>query len=402
MKLKDSPSLFSLPLLLSFNELAWITVFALVLAACLAWLNSKDKDDRITNNFQMIKRISSDLDKKEIENQYLRSQGRYFTNLEELSRKLDLTEANLKILQKENRNLLDAKNQFIYENKRLHEQIEDLIKSRDMALSDSRALLSQIQILMNSKSKNSLDVTNIQAVNQRLSNELAAISIEYQNLKQELYNFKKLHQQQDEAVAQDKRAVEGGIRQELLGLKGSMNNVVILLDRSASMKGNRWKSTIDVVESWLKYLPVKRCALITFNTSIELFPRYGMLDVEGITNNNRNLMIRAVRNLEPTGNTDTYTALSAAYSNYPDADTIILFTDGEPYVPPLNEPSEASGEHRMRISRKLQTEIIQLVDKQAKNIPINTVGVGKYYENKELTEFLINLSSRTGGVFLGR
>src|SRR5688500_12724921 len=66
---------------------------------------------------------------------------------------------------------------------------------------------------------------------------------------------------------------EKSIRKELVALEGNLNRVVILFDSSGSMKeGGRWEQAINVVKTWITYLPINECALIVFNNDLRVFP----------------------------------------------------------------------------------------------------------------------------------
>ena len=216
------------------------------------------------------------------------------------------------------------------------------------------------------------------------------------------------------------------VHRDLLNLKGRMNNVAILIDRSSSMEEkDRWANTMDVVAVWLKHLAIKKCVLILFDDVVESVPQRGLVEMNDA---NREVLVNRVRSLKPRGNTATVAAFRTVYDQYsgsnPDAvDTIILFTDGKPYVPlaasdpgrdgfghptqicPVcRRPIKAGGGvdkfSRDDVSRKLMVEALDLVRRHPR-IPINVVGLGDYFD-PEQSQFLLDLKEATGGAFLGR
>lgn len=206
---------------------------------------------------------------------------------------------------------------------------------------------------------------------------------------------------------------EGSLRQELLSLRGPMSNVVILLDRSASMKDSgRWDDALRVIESWIEHLPIERCAVIAFGSDCQAIPALGeFVDVGGSSEtapSARARLLRHVRALEPGGETAMVEALEWAYQ-FPGVDTLILFTDGEPLDPrranprkainPRREAELSSGERR-RIARVQVEEALALSRKHA-HIPINVVAVGDYFADWK-AQFLLGLARNTHGAFLGR
>ena len=209
-----------------------------------------------------------------------------------------------------------------------------------------------------------------------------------------------------------KKIGEGQVRTELLNLKGSLTNVVIVLDASASMqeKGRlqveRWTEARSVIEAWLNYLPIQRCGLVIFSDNCKPYtvnqlgrPEFWEMSV---ASNRRNL-IESIKNRDPDGNTATWSALINTYNYFPKVDTIILFTDGKPYVPRASSGNTRDGvgaPDAASISREEMKRVIELV-KQHPNIPINVVGLGDYFE-KEQANFLLELARITGGSFLGR
>lgn len=204
---------------------------------------------------------------------------------------------------------------------------------------------------------------------------------------------------------------EGQFRKELINLKGGLTNVVILLDASASMteKGRlqkpRWEEAQSVIEAWLKYLPIQRCALVIFSDVSKPYTTgpQGRPDFWEMSDASRTNLVQFIRRREPEGNTGTWSALVSTYNDFPKADTIILFTDGKPYVPRSNTGNTRDGigtSDAASISREEMKRVLALVSGHT-NVPINVVALGDYFE-KEQANFLLELCRTTGGSFLGR
>jgi len=179
--------------------------------------------------------------------------------------------------------------------------------------------------------------------------------------------------------------------QQVVGLKGDFHRVVIVIDRSGSMKyRHKWNESRAIIATWLKYLPVDECALVTFNDTVSTYPENGaFLDLHGPNREaNRGILLDRLNALKPEGNTNTLAALHRAYS-YGEVDTIILFTDGFP----------DSGSNRF--NQEMARAIYRLCQRHGTNVPINTVGLGKYFDRR-LEVFLRRLPELTGGTFVGR
>ena len=179
------------------------------------------------------------------------------------------------------------------------------------------------------------------------------------------------------------------VPQQLLGLEGRFDRVVFLLDRSSSMDekdrgdNDRWSESISTIETWLRYLPVKEVALITFGADIDEYPGGARFlpKKEGLES-----LIQKLQSMRPTGETKTMEALQRAYG-FRDVDAIFLFTDGM--------PNSAGGN-----ARDIR-DFVKSQRAQGCQIRIHTVGVGDYFK-QGLGEFLRGLAADTGGTFIGR
>jgi uncharacterized coiled-coil DUF342 family protein len=199
--------------------------------------------------------------------------------------------------------------------------------------------------------------------------------------------------------ADDRRRSElleqGRNDRELVGLKGEMQRVAILIDASGSMRqqGNggrdRWQEALKIVASWLTHLNMGECVLIVFSTHAQAFPSDGSLvDLRGEAGKaNRERLLQHLRSVSPGGWTDTLEALQKAYQYK--VDTILIFSDGAPSKVDTGVFDPA-----------LASQIFGLCQRH-KGIPINAVGLGNYFD-QEMANFLRNLAGITGGSFRGQ
>ncbi len=195
-----------------------------------------------------------------------------------------------------------------------------------------------------------------------------------------------------QAALEQKAQTERRVRSELIGLKGKLIRVAILFDGSQSMQeGGRWESGKKVMSDWLEYLDMEQCALVVFQDNVRMFPVNGtMLTLQGEDGIvNRSKMREFMQQIEPAGRTNTLAALKAAYS-LQDIDTIVLFTDGAPFI----------GTGTARSDPAMTQAIYELCATHA-DIPINAVGLGDYF-SPELSAFLLRVTEITGGTFVGR
>lgn len=188
---------------------------------------------------------------------------------------------------------------------------------------------------------------------------------------------------------------EAELRRQLLGLDGTLGRVVFVLDRSGSMdvKDNRtgrdrWSDAISTIDAWLRYLAVDEAALVVFSGGVDVFPpdgRWVAIPQEG-----PDPLLEGLKDLTPTGATNTLDALRRAY-RYPGVEVVILFTDGAPDTGRDGGVGTAE-------------DILRFVGNQkaaGSKVRIHTVGIGDYFSPR-MRDFLLRLSGETGGTFIGR
>lgn len=193
------------------------------------------------------------------------------------------------------------------------------------------------------------------------------------------------------------------IRKELLGLKGSFEKVVFVIDKSQSMKTDgRWDETCRIIESWLTYLNVGKCVFIQFNDQIQILQEKKgdskpYLHMRGLERaKNLKLIIKQFKAGKPRGNTRTLLALKKAIEYKPDS--IILFTDGAP------RGRHGIGKYAKRTShgrydKKQMEQILKICGEE--KIPVNIVALGDYFD-EEVCVFLRKLAEVTEGSFTGK
>ncbi len=197
---------------------------------------------------------------------------------------------------------------------------------------------------------------------------------------------------------QQQLLVETRINRELIGINGKLKRVAVVFDASGSMKeaagngagGDRWQEAQQIARTWLQHLDVDECVLIVYSSDVRTFPTDGtMAEVRGDEGEKaRNALLEELTKVEPKGWTNTLEALRTAY-DYEGVDSMILFSDGAPTNPNLG-----------RFDQGVADEIYALC-RQHKDVPVNTVGLGNYFDD-DLGTFLRSVASITGGTFLGR
>ena len=362
---RNSHSGFGLPLFISFNELAWLAVVGVVLIASPQLAKGKqqspnsqeEKKEQLQSpkqeQDQLEEKQKSEIDTlrkqlKETEQELAKAEDQVEKTKQKLeNEKTDNTSRNA-----ESRGKIDA----------LKKQLENREHELELALAEKHKLQDQLEKLRNQlkEAKQKLEVA--ESKNAEMLTKIDALE--------------KTAQNQPERMEQV-------VRKELLGLKGKLEHVGILLDRSASMKkGNRWEKSIQIVETWLNLLPIENCFLIPYNDTLFTFQTNKYLPVSGSNGErNRDWLIRQIRDIQPAGGTHILRALAKAYE-YHNLQTIILFTDGR----------SGSMEKIRQLCRN---------QKQRRGVTVNVVAIGDYFE-EEIGEFLRNVAEETGGAFIGR
>lgn len=189
---------------------------------------------------------------------------------------------------------------------------------------------------------------------------------------------------------------EGRNNRELVGLRGPLKRVAVVIDASGSMRQlgaagarDRWADAQAITARWLQHLNVEQCALVVFSNEVRTFPADGTLvDVRGEAGKaRRDTLLQQLRSVTPGGWTNTLGALEKAYAYNPD--TILLFSDGAPSRADtgLFDPAMAG-------------QIYELC-KSHNGIPVNTIGLGNYFDDTMAT-FLHTVADLTGGTFRGQ
>lgn len=387
MRMGHPNSSLNLPTLLSFNELAWIAVSAMALF-CGYLLRPSTGPDPAAHALALSNQLAqATAGQRALSNELANTHS----TLNQFSNALARTEKQAQSLAAE---LVEARTALTDVNDRLDQvnhRLAEVERQRADANQSNTWLLAELNQATNRLARTEKE-------REKLATNYHQASIDLKRAWTQITN----------------RPSEGNIRKELLSLRGAMSNVVILLDRSSSMSdGRRWEDSLRVIESWLEYLPIENCLLITFSTDCDVFPaderflRLGGRDARA--RGARDDLLNRVRSRPPDGNTATVEALRRAYA-CSGVDTIILFTDGEPLdlrrAADRGRPASAKAEsqltlgERRRISQAQMEEALAL-SREHQQIPINVVALADYFADWK-SKFLLGLANNTGGAFLGR
>jgi Mg-chelatase subunit ChlD len=177
------------------------------------------------------------------------------------------------------------------------------------------------------------------------------------------------------------KASQGDVRKEILGIDGSLDRVVFVVDRSLSMNDeNRWNLIRETAIKWLTLLPVKQVGVVIFSDDAKsLLGSAKLVDADDTT---RATIAGALSELTPSGLTNTAAAIRMA-STFGPVDAVILLTDGQP-----DDPAAA----------------LQAIDDFKSRLPdarLHIVGLGDYFLH-DYGQFIRAAVAKTGGAFVGR
>lgn len=269
---------------------------------------------------------------------------------------------------------------------RLEEMNVDLRTAKDEAESARAASAANVQELQAKLAAGDRQAEAYLADLRRATEMLESLKLEKRQLQSELTAAERKRQADLLAEAENNR--------ELVGLKGSLGKVAIIVDASGSMRqtgadgADRWTEAQAIAATWLKHLNVQECALIVYSTDVRTFPADGsLIDLRGKAGAaKRDLLLQQLQAVQPGGWTDTLAAFQKAYEY--DVDTILLLSDGAP-------SKVASGAYQDALAQ----QIYQLCRKHP-GIPVNAIGLGNYFD-QEMSTFLRTVANLTGGSFRG-
>lgn len=254
----------------------------------------------------------------------------------------------------------------------------------DASAADSRTKIHELETQIADRDKAADEYL---AKLKRAASILEGVRLEKQQLEQRFTAAELQHQAQLLEESRNNR--------ELVGLTGRLDRVAVLFDASGSMRqasasggSDRWAEAQQIAATWLQHLNVQQCVLIVFSTGVQTFPNDGALaDLRGAAGKTRReALLQYVKQLTPSGRTNTFDALRTAYQ-YP-VDAILLFSDGAP-----------SGSDTGRFDPAAAQQIYDLC-RAHPNIPVHTVGLGNYFD-QDASTFLQSVAKLTGGTFRG-
>lgn len=269
---------------------------------------------------------------------------------------------------------------------RLKEMNIDLVAARDQAEASRVAAEGDISELQAKVAAGNKQAEEYLAQLKRAAALLESLRADKRQLENDLSAAERKRQADLLAEAENNR--------RLVGLQGPLRRVAIVFDASGSMRqpgaggADRWAEAQGILATWLQHLNVEHIVLVVFSTDVRTIPTDGTLaDVRGASGKvGRDALLGQLKDIKPGGWTNTFDALRKAYEY--DIDTILLFSDGAP-------SKSASGAY----DDALAQQIYQLC-REHPHIPINTIGLGNYFD-ADMSTFLRTVATMTGGAFRG-
>ena len=389
----------SVVILITLAELAWLAAFGLLFAyrgkvgelgRMRQDLNSTSKrlaqwEKELPDTAELLRRVEAADKEKERLREDLRAFKQHLagTSPEEAARRLAAAERVEKRLAEEEEN-----------GRKLRVALEEKERAENKTVVALRKAENQLAKLQERIAALPPNVDELGERFRRATNRLAQVETELGRAQED--------KRQVLADARHREDGEYSIRRELTGLPdGDLRRVVFLVDTSSSMRNSpAWQAAKRLVKTWLEFLPVEECAVVSFNDKAVGFPKEGyhrvrQPDGAGL-HDQRDALLRIFDQAGGGTYTDLLRGLQLAYA-YPQPDVMVLFTDGHPRV-------------ASKIDTVLAKEIFAEVEKH-RGIPILTVAVGTYEtegadgprpKTNAPVAFMKELARRSGGNFLGR
>ncbi len=265
---------------------------------------------------------------------------------------------------------------------------EDLIRKLAQALDDAKKAQSRVEDLQRALDKVQQQASAASEQRDEAKNRAEAAQNELKAAREKV------------AEASKSEHESGRLRQELLGIPGELGNVLFVIDRSESMsRGGRWPDAKRTIQNWIRFLPVRRAAIVLFGADVQFIPEVlgsanGPLmpdtrEIPLIDQAVRDAMRVEMDSIEPGGRTPTYAALRRAM-DFKDIDAIILFTDGNP------DPTTIGADPIEEVK-----QLIRAWKVDHSKARVHSVGIGEYF-NESMRKFLHGVAEEGGGAFIGR
>lgn len=338
------------------------------------------------------------------------------------------------------RSLIDLLAKRSQEERRLREAItaerertddlETLLRHRDKELAAAtaqvRELTEKLHQLDLSRAKLQSAESTVRSTLQEQQAKLAAAEARIRELETSERNRKsKLIEMQRELdnVQSDRRTLTEQLAKlriaadnRFAGIQLNGRRVVFIVDMSGSMRMSdaqkespeKWPLVISVVKKIMQSLPdLEKFQIIVFSESAN-FPLGNPNDWLDFDESSAERVERALKAIQPMGNTNMYAAFEAAFRLRPKGlDTIYLLSDGLPNVGPGLSPLEQTqnlsdlqkGEKLGRFIRNMLSTNWNHPATGLAKVRIHSVGF--FYESPDLGSFLWALARENEGSFVG-
>ena len=157
--------------------------------------------------------------------------------------------------------------------KRLEEMNIELVAARDDAEAAEVASAEKLRALQAKAATNDKMTEDYLAQLKRAAALLDSLKADNRRLEDELTEAERRRQTELLEQAENNR--------ELVGLRGSLRRVAIVIDASGSMKqagpggADRWAEAQKILATWLKHLNVEECVLVVYSSRVRTFPADG-------------------------------------------------------------------------------------------------------------------------------